>query len=43
MIWIFVGLTAFTSLLIAGAYQFSVNASDQRVIAAGALQGTLKE
>jgi tight adherence protein B len=43
VIWIFVGLTAFTSLLIAGAYQFSVNASDQRGIAAGALQGTLKE
>ncbi|WP_375426530.1 type II secretion system F family protein [uncultured Friedmanniella sp.] len=43
MIWIFTGLAAFTGLLVAGAYQFSTNAADQRTILVGALQGTLKE
>ena len=42
MIWIFLGLTAFTLLFILGIAQFAADADQHRLILAGGLEGTLR-
>jgi tight adherence protein B len=39
--WIFLGLSLFVALLVLGAYQLVVNATDQRQMVAGGLSGTI--
>jgi tight adherence protein B len=40
MIWIFLGLTAFTVLLMTGASQFAMHSAQQKMIVVGTLEGT---
>jgi tight adherence protein B len=42
VIWIFIGLTAFTLLFILGVAQFAADADQHRLILAGGLEGTLR-
>lgn len=42
MTWIFVGLALFVTLLVAGSYQFVVNAAAQRQSVVAGLQGTVR-
>ena len=41
MIWIFLGLTAFTVLLVTGVGQFATHSAQQKMIVAGTLEGTV--
>ena len=41
MIWIFLGLTAFTVLLMTGVGQFATHSAHQKMIVAGTLEGTV--
>ena len=41
MIWIFLGLTVFTGLLMAAVAQFATNSSQHKLIVVGTLEGTI--